>query len=76
MQTLEANKLARDVAQYIRNRPKPIDLRIRVQHITHGEHLDQNDVEQIVRKVRRLLFGHTVLVGDGVRTDRDRHRTG
>jgi hypothetical protein len=57
MEAVAANKLAADVARYIREHPKPVELRLRVRHITHGEKLDDSDVDQITRKVRRILFG-------------------
>jgi hypothetical protein len=57
MEVVAANKLARDIARYIRDHPKPVELSRRVKHITHGENLDNADIRQVTRKVRRILFG-------------------
>ena len=57
MEVVAANKLAHDVARYIRDHPRPVELSRRVLHITHGQGLDENDREQITRKVRWILFG-------------------
>lgn len=56
MDVVAANNLARDVARYIREHPRAVELKLRVKHITHGQGLDDNDIDQITRKVRRLLF--------------------
>jgi hypothetical protein len=56
MEVVAANKLARDIARYIRDHPRPVELSRRVRHIAHGEQLDNNDIRQVTRKVRRMLF--------------------
>lgn len=59
MEVTAANAWARDLSHYLRRHPPkpPLDLRRRIRHITMGEGLDDNDVDQLERKVRWLLFG-------------------
>jgi hypothetical protein len=56
MDVVAANKLAHEIAQYIRDHPKDVELSRRVRHITSGQDLDDTDVRQVTRKVRRILF--------------------
>lgn len=59
MEVSIANSWARDLASYIRKRQpaRNIALRTRIEAITHGEGLDRNDLDQLERKVRWILFG-------------------
>jgi hypothetical protein len=57
VEATKANMLAKDIARYIRGYPRPVELKLRVKHITHGQDLDDSDLDQVVRKVRRILFG-------------------
>jgi len=56
MEVVKANELARSVARYIRHNPRPMKLEERVRHITHGQGLDEGDIQQVTRKVNRLLI--------------------
>lgn len=60
MEAALANKWAHDLARYIKNhQPKRnAALRARIKALTHGENLDDNDIAQLERKVRRILFLH------------------
>lgn len=59
MEVKQANVWARDIAYYVRRHPPkpPVDLRRRIRHMTAGEEVDDNDVAQLERKVRWLLYG-------------------
>jgi hypothetical protein len=57
MDVTKANAWARDLAHYIRRHPADhISLAARVSCLVGGEGLDQNDVDQLTRKVRWILL--------------------
>jgi len=58
MEVTRANKWAADIADYLKfHQPaRATALRARIKAITHGESLDDNDIDQLERKVRRIIF--------------------
>src|SRR5262249_13183894 len=63
MEVVAANRWARDLARYIRNHQpsREVSLRCRIKAITSGEGLDDNDIDQLERKVRWLIVGRSEL---------------
>ena len=59
MEVIKAKKWAQDIARYLRaHQPKRATaLRARIKAITHGQELEDNDLDQLEREVRRIIFG-------------------
>ena len=56
---MTSNIGAQDIARYLRaHQPKRATaLRARIKAITHGQELEDNDLDQLEREVRRIIFG-------------------
>jgi hypothetical protein len=57
IEAVEAGQWARDLAYYLRRHPCALELRIRVKNLTKGHGLTEDDLDQLTRKTRWLLFG-------------------
>lgn len=76
MEVTKANQWARDIARYVSRHPCAVELRVRVRNLTLGHQLDDNDLDQLTRKVRWLMVGEPALrrMRERSRSDERAHR--